>query len=161
MDPMGIANGAFLHDTSRNRRQSIIHAHTTYLADIQNPLWFISDIPTQDIKIQLFIHFYSFLLVHPNPYPSHPTLVCRTHSTRRHVLSRPGRFVFSASWDQGRFGFVSKWRWFGGIPGPLPVEFVKVFFGGPGHENEGKITISLASWVNYTPKIYIYIYRYI
>ena len=38
------------------------------------------------------------------------------------------------------------------------MEFVKVFFGGPGHENEGKITISLASWVDYTSKICIYIY---
>ena len=41
----------------------------------------------------------------------------------------------------------------GGIPGPLTVEFVKLFFGGPGHKNE-QIIISLASWVGDIPKSY-------
>ena len=139
-----------------NRRQSIIHAQTTYLADIQilcdSFLMFQIRISKYNCLF-ISIHFY-WSTQTPTPLTPH---VCRTHSTRRHVLSRPGRFVFSASWDQGRFGFVSKWGWFGGIPDPLTMEFVKVFFGGPGHENEGKITISLASWVDYTPKIYIYI----
>ena len=101
---------------------------------------------------------YSFLFISigpPKPLPlsPHTGLSHAQHKAARVKSSGPF-FVFSASWDQGRFGFVSKWIWFGGIPGPLTVEFVKVFFGGPGHENEGKITISLASWVDYTPKIY-------
>ena len=41
----------------------------------------------------------------------------------------------------------------GGIPGALTVEFVKVFFGGPGPKNE-QIIISLASWVGDIPKSY-------
>ena len=107
---------------------------------------------------------YSFLFISidpPKPLPlsPHTGLSHAQHKAAR--VKSFGPFCFQRELRPRKIRICLKMKMVWGYPRPTNSGVREGFFGGPGHENEGTITISLASWVDYTPKIYIYIYVYI